>query len=135
VDDSVHRHVSLYATIAAPCSSSFRGIIELTAGALLLRARLDTDPTIELGVEPARFQRASLQLLGVYFLISGLMLAARPTVAVLFYSAAWQTTAGEFLGASVSTAGGLFLITRPVQIAHSFDRFRRVYVGDNNRIS
>jgi len=109
--------------VGAVSASAVQGVIGIVAGLVLMRTKIESDRTTE-SIESLEWERSLLQLLGLYFLITGAWALARPAVAMFFYSTAWQTRVSDFVAALVAVAAGLILIMRPKQMANALKRFR-----------
>jgi len=86
-------------------------VISLTAGLLLLRRRGD-----EVALGPGVVfppVDALLQLVGVYFILTGLGSAVGPAVDMLFVTQSWVARVGSVAASAVWLAGGWLLLTRP----------------------
>jgi hypothetical protein len=108
-----------------PAISFTQGVITACAGFILFRSRpeaLNVPGTISAPGIPVL-----LQLVGVYFLVDGVVGAVPPLFRLLFYSEVWAMSVGtELAAAAVEAVAGAVLITRTRPITKFLDSYSAV---------
>jgi hypothetical protein len=89
-----------------------QAVIFLVAGLILLRKYPAEAVSLGSGVVFPALD-SLLQLVGVYFIVTGLGSAVRPAVDMLFFTEAWVARLGSFMEAAVLLVGGYALVKHP----------------------
>jgi hypothetical protein len=93
------------------------GTISMVAGLLLLkRTRIGADAP---GSTSPQLLPLLLQLIGVYFVVGGVITATGPLIEVLLLSETWLLRGGELGRGIVELVAGVILILQPHRIARS----------------
>jgi hypothetical protein len=98
-----------------------QAVIFLVAGLILLRKHsADAVPLGPGVVFPA--PDSLLQLVGVYFIVTGLGSAVGPAIDMLFVTETWVARVGSLAAAAVWLAGGCVLVRRPQAVLRALSR-------------
>jgi hypothetical protein len=93
-----------------------QGVVTALAGLFLFRSR--SKSTEVAGTVTIPSIESILQLLGVFFAVSGLVASVRPLVDHLFFNEVWSISlGGSFAAAGASVLAGGFLLARPHTLA------------------
>jgi hypothetical protein len=101
-----------------------QAVIAAIAGIALLRGTVRRGD-VDADVEPLGLKRSALQLLGIFFLVSGSSAFAKAAVDVLTIGAGWEFRVSQFATATVEIVCAVLLIARPNVVATALQNYDR----------